>query len=63
MNLAQLILVVLGGVCLSVGVALVYPPAGLMVVGVGLGLYGFYLVDDGEDVVESRSARPKRSTR
>lgn len=60
MRAAQLVLVILGGIVVSVGVALVYVPAGLIVAGVGLGLYGFFLIDDGEDVLEPRTARPKR---
>lgn len=56
---AQLVLVVLGGLMASAGVALVFPPAGLILAGLGTALYGFFLVDDGEDAIEPRTARPR----
>lgn len=43
-------LVVAGGVAVCAGVALIFPPAGLILAGLGLAGLGLFLVDvDGDD--------------
>lgn len=54
-----LALVALGALAIAVGVALVFPPAGLIVAGIALVLFGLYLVDV-EGAREPASARPRR---
>jgi uncharacterized membrane protein YccC len=60
-KMAKLV-VLIGSAVLSIGAALVYGPAGLIVAGAAVVLFGLFLMDDGEDVLEPRTARPPRSS-
>lgn len=52
------LLVLAGAAIVSIGVAQVYRPAGVIVAGIAAVLAGLYLIDDGEDVREPSTARP-----
>ena len=54
----SVVLVVGGAAVVSIGVAQMYRPAGVVVAGLAAVLSGLYLIDDGEDVREPSTARP-----
>lgn len=58
-RIVAMVVVAAGTLLGSIGVTLVYAPAGLIVAGAALVLTGLFLVDV-EGARESRSARPKR---
>ena len=51
--------VALGSAIVSVGVGLIYVPAGVIAAGLAVVLIGLYLIDV-EGVLEPRTARPRR---
>ncbi len=57
-RVVSVLLVILGAVVVSIGVALIYRPAGVIVAGIAAVLSGMYLIDDGEDVREPSATRP-----
>lgn len=54
----SVLLVVAGAALVSVGVAQMYRPAGVIVAGLATVAFGLFLIDDGEDVREPSTARP-----